>query len=330
MFQFQQTPGRTITANGKEHLFFSGYAYLGMHQVAAFVDLVKEGIDRYGFVFPSSRISNTQLDLFEKFEQKLSEITGMENTVCFSSGFLAARAVLDIYRDHQINCAPHTHPALCAGKSNHGSFKEWSSATDSGVIAFDSVNPLTADVNDPGFLTAIDKPITCIIDDSHGAGLLNDGHGVAESVPAKQGIEKIIVYSLSKAYNLIGGAVSCSGDVADKLKQSSFYTASSSLSPALAYAFLHGGDVYEQQRIKLNNNIRRFGELTGNTLKSHPSLPIFVLPADTDVRQLEKQQIIISSFAYPDPAGQQVKRVVLSALHTNEDLERLAESIATT
>ena len=68
-FLLNATPGRTAVVNQQEYLFFSGYAYLGMHQVHAFIELIKEGIDTYGPLFPSSRISNTQLRLYETAEE---------------------------------------------------------------------------------------------------------------------------------------------------------------------------------------------------------------------------------------------------------------------
>lgn len=320
MFSLSQTPGRTAIVGGKEHLFFSGYSYLGMGYVPAFIDLVKEGIDKYGWMFPSSRISNTQLELFTNFENKLSEITGMEETVCFSSGFLAGRAVADLFRNENFSCAPQTHPAICLEKSSAQSYDEWKKdASNYDVLFLDSVNPLTADINDLSFLTSTSNK-TIIIDDSHGAGLINNGSGA--SIQGHH--EFVLTYSLSKAYNLVGGAVSCSKEIAEQLRASAFYIASTSLSPALAYAFLKAQDLYEQQREKLRNNIKFFRQLTKNKFKSHPELPIFILDGVSE-EKLQEKNIIISSFAYPDPTGNKINRAVLNALHTQDDLQRLAD-----
>jgi 8-amino-7-oxononanoate synthase len=325
MFHLNQTPGRTAIVDGKECLFFSGYSYLGMNHVAGFVDLIKEGIDKYGWLFPSSRISNTQLDLFGEFEEKLSAITGMEDTVCFSSGFLAGRAVIELFKGVDYSCAPQTHPAICTEKADTTGFDEWArSAGDAPVLLFDSVNPLTSEVNDTSFLQQPQKKTTCIIDDSHGAGLLNNGKGVGGSLPANKNVDYILTYSLSKAYNLPGGAVSCSNMIADELRNCPHYTASTSISPAFAYAFLKGQHLYDQQREKLEKNIGTFRALTGERFKSHPELPIFILPAHFNTDKI-KEAVIISSFAYPDPQGERINRIVLNALHTDDDLKRLAE-----
>src|SRR5207253_3233854 len=191
---------------------------------------------KYGLLFPSSRISNSRLGLLEEFEAKLSAITGLEATVCFSSGFLAGRAVAELFKEQDHTCAPQTHPAICVEKSNFGSFAEWKQqANKASTLFFDSVNPLTAEINDVNFLNSFTHELSCVIDDSHGAGLINNGKGISGSLPVRNNIHYILSYSLSKAYNLVGGAVSCSNEIADQLRIFPFYTASTSISPAFAY-----------------------------------------------------------------------------------------------
>lgn len=340
-----QTPGRTALIDKKEYLFFSGYSYLGMNHVPEFAQLIKEGIDKYGWIFPSSRISNTQLNLFAAFEAKLSEITGAEDTVCFSSGFVAGRAVVGLvqHAHSYFFSAPHTHPAidLTNGLQTIGAndFKHWAlqipahinaiKTANPVVISSDSVNPLTAEINALSFINNITKPALYIIDDSHGAGLINNGKGINQNFIMNSNVEYIITYSLSKAYNLIGGAVSCTKKFADKLRSTNHYTASTSISPAFAYAFLHGQHLYYQQRKRLKKNVSLFKELTDNKLKSHAELPIFVLPSQIDEAALLNTGFIISSFAYPNPKGEKIKRIVLNALHTEGDLQQLADALDT-
>ncbi len=126
---------------------------------------------------------------------------------------------------------------------------------------------------------------------------------------------------------MIGGVVSCSTEIALQLRNSPYYTASTSIAPAFAYAFIKGQHLYHQQREKLQMNIELFRSLTNNRFKSHPELPIFILPEHVNEKKLEEAGIIISSFAYPDPAGEKIKRIVLNALHTGDDLQRLANAL---
>src|SRR5437762_1440775 len=101
MHILDSTPGRTCMINGKEYLFFSGYSYLGMNHVTEFRELVKKGTDKYGVLYPSSRISNTRLAIYEEFENHLSEMTGMEETVSFSSGYLAGETISDLLSSYK-------------------------------------------------------------------------------------------------------------------------------------------------------------------------------------------------------------------------------------
>lgn len=326
-------PGRTIVIDQQPYLFFSGYAYLGMSDVPAFRELVKEGIDRYGVSFPSSRISNTQLYLFEAFEQLLSRITGLEDTVCFASGFTAGTMASQPYH-HSLLAAPGTHPAVYKGAPVPGSFSEWagsvaarlSNSTNTPAIVADAVNVFTPALHDFSFLDNCGKPVTCIIDDSHSIGITGvDGRGVCSRIT--QGQHRLIVpYSLSKGFNLIGGAISCDAATARRLRSTPEYTAATSLSPAYMHAFIEGQHLYAQQRARLQQNIQLFRELTKtfSDIRSCPELPIFVLPSTTDEQALLQNKMVISSFAYPDPNGKKMQRIVLNALHTAEDLHHLA------
>jgi 7-keto-8-aminopelargonate synthetase-like enzyme len=82
------------------------------------------------------------------------------------------------------------------------------------------------------------------------------------------------------------------------------------------------------QRERLKDNVIYFQSMIRELkeIRFSPALPIFILPP-CDEEELLKKKIIISSFAYPDPSGQKLQRVVLNALHTRNDLEILAEAL---
>ena len=349
MLQFKSTPGRTCIIDGKEFLFFSGYSYLGMNHVKEFTALVKEGIDNYGILFPSSRISNTRLKLYKKFENRLSEITGMEDTVSFSSGYLAGKTISDILSSYtNILIDPDVHPAIKIDtnqKTRYINFNGWkkeaveiinSSAETEFVLLADSVDILNAAIHNFSFSEKIDpsKKIIFLIDDSHGIGILGkNGEGIISQLPKKENIEYIICYSLSKAFNIEGGAVSCSKIWSDKLRQHPNYTGSTAINPSLAHAFLKSKKLYEGQRKKLFKNITYLKKLLPSYILNHDHpLPIFIcINENLPAGQAEAEDffytngIIISSFGYPDPSSKKINRVVLSALHTKKDIQKLCD-----
>lgn len=340
MFYLENTPGRTCKIKGKEFLFFSGYSYLGMNYLKEFTDFVKEGMDKYGILFPSSRVSNTRLKLYEKFENQLSLITGMEDTVSFSSGYLAGKTISEILSSYKnILVAPNTHPAINIQPTqtiDSLNFIDWknkvlnliNASHETGYILIsDSVNILEAQVNDFSFLENIhpSKKIIFLIDDSHGIGILGStGSGIISQLPKKNNIEYILSYSLSKAFNIEGGAVSCSKILTETLRRHQNYTASTAINPALAYAFTKSKKLFLLQKEKLFKNVSYLQKhLPALIISSSSGLPIFLCKNENAESIYYKNGIIISSFAYPNPSSKKINRIVINALHTKKDLQQL-------
>lgn len=341
MFLLDDPPGRKCKIDGKEFLFFSGYAYLGMNHVKEFTGFVKEGITKYGVLFPSSRISNTRIKLFEQLEQRLSALTGMADTVSFSSGFLAGKTISDILSScKNILVAPGTHPAIdiqTENKTGLANFNEWKneiayfinqSDENEFVITSDSVDVLKAQVHNFSFVKNIDlsKKIVFLIDDSHGIGILGkNGEGIISQLPQQKNVDYIICYSLSKAFNIEGGAISCSENWSNKIRQHHNYTGSTGMNPSLIHAFLKSKRLYAEQRKKLLKNINYLRKHMPPSLIKHDfDLPVFICSNDNAETLFYQNKMIISSFGYPDPSSKKINRIVINALHTKKDIQKLA------
>ncbi len=344
LHQLDSVHGRTCRLTNKDYLFFSGYDYLAMQVQPEFIRLIKQGINKYGWLHPSSRISNTQLSLYQEFEETLSYLTGFDNTVTFSSGFLAGQAVSKILSHYKtVYKAPGTHAAITLQNNVTASehFEDWAVeivslinkkfSNEAIVVCFDAVNIFKPGINDVSFLEDInpDQQLLVIIDDSHGMGITGeDGKGVSSYVPHKKNIEYIIVYSLSKAFNINGGAVSCSKKMADTLRESTAYSASTAISPALAYAFLQSKDLYALQLQFLKQNIDYFLRHINKDILTNANLPIAILNEPDIENKLSKKKIIISSFNYPLSSSPKINRIVLNAAHTASDIKELLSALA--
>jgi 7-keto-8-aminopelargonate synthetase-like enzyme len=313
-----------------------------MNHVKKFTRLVKEGVDKYGILFPSSRISNTRLKLYNKLENILSENNGKEDTVSFSSGLLAGKTIADILSSYKnILIAPNTHPAIYienAEKLHSATFIQWkndvvnfinNSLENEFVLLSDSVDVLKAEVNNFSFVEEIhkSKKIIYLIDDSHGIGILGKkGEGISSELINKSNIEFIISYSLSKAFNIEGGAVSCSKFWSEKVRNHHNYTGSTAINPALIHAFLKSKKLYVLQREKLFKNIKYLKKNLPSYLLNHNyNLPIFICKEENAADVLHKNGIIISSFGYPHPSSKKINRIVINAQHTKKDLQKLCK-----
>ncbi|RPD38344.1 aminotransferase class I/II-fold pyridoxal phosphate-dependent enzyme [Chitinophaga barathri] len=334
------TPGRTAQIEGRSCLFFSGFAYLGMHVSHAFRDLLAEGLERYGSVYPSSRIGNLQLRLYEELEHALAAQLHQQSAACFSSGYLAAQAAVTYaVSKGEALYSPGAHPAIRypGAQIPAGSWAAWIDTVvdmvnlgedHQYVIIADAVNPLTATINDFSALKGLKRKTFVLIDDSHGLGILGpEGEGIISLLPANEGIRYLITASLAKAYSLEGGMVAGhAGDIA-AIRKLPLFTASTTMIPAYAHAFLKAQSAFANARKRLQKNILTMEGLTAGiaAISHQPSLPVFVLEdREEDVNEyLLGRDTIISSFAYPDPQGPKIHRVVLSALHTRADIEIL-------
>lgn len=334
------TPGRTAQIEGRTCLFFSGFAYLGMHVSHTFRDMLAEGLARFGSVYPSSRIGNLQLRLYEELEHSLAAQLHQQSAVCFSSGYLAAQAAVTYaVSKGEALYSPGAHPAIRfpGAQAPAGSWASWMETVvekiNKGedhqyVIVADAVNPLTAIINDFSALKALQRKTLVLVDDSHGLGVLGpEGEGIISLLPANEAIHYLITASLAKAYSLEGGMVA--GHAADiaAIRKLPLFTASTAMVPAYAYAFLQAQSSFANARKRLQKNILTMEGLTAGiaAISHQPGLPVFVLEdREEDVNEyLLGRDVLISSFAYPDPQGPKVHRAVLSALHTRADIEIL-------
>ncbi|MEJ8843843.1 aminotransferase class I/II-fold pyridoxal phosphate-dependent enzyme [Lacibacter sp. H375] len=342
MVTLSQAPGRTTIIDGKEHLFFSGYSYLGLGLNRTFTDLVKKGIDLYGVVYPSSRISNTALDLYAKMEEQLAAFTSTQDAAVFSSGFLSARTAVDVVSEEmKVYCLPHTHPASSAlpGIIKIPDKLSWQQFLDECAaagefqfaVAADSINPTPGHINDFSFLasTPTNFNITLIVDDSHGIGWLgNNGKGIASLLNLPSHFDLLLNFSLSKAFHINGGAITGSRKWIAAVRRHVNFATSTPLMPSLAYAWTEAGDLFTQQREILLQNIEYLQKLTTNdTFVAGEGTPVFVVAKKGIAPYLLQNNIIISSFGYPHPESDPVNRVVVNALHLRSDLERLAQLI---
>ncbi|MFT3844900.1 MAG: aminotransferase class I/II-fold pyridoxal phosphate-dependent enzyme [Lacibacter sp.] len=339
MITLSQIPGRTTIVNNEEFLFFSGYSYLGMGMNEHFTSLVKEGISKYGVVYPSSRVSNTPLDLYEEMENKLAQFCKTESASCFSSGFLSARTSVEVVASKMnVYATRHTHPSSSAHpavkvlpetKSWNDFLKEREDANELVfAIVADSINPTYGQIHDFSFLnsTPLHFRITLIIDDSHGIGWMgDDGAGIISVLHLPPNVELLLNFSLSKAFHINGGAVCGSEKWINEVKTHVNYATSTPLMPSLAYAWIKSDQLFERQREILKQNIRFLQKLTTNyTFVANEGTPVFVADKKDIADYLLQHKVIISSFPYPHPENNPVNRIVVNACHLKSDLEKLA------
>jgi 8-amino-7-oxononanoate synthase len=339
-----QLLGRTITVDGHEYLYFSGTSYLGMARNELFTALLSEGMKRYGTNFSNSRLSNVQLRIFEDAEEYLAGFAGAEATLTVSSGYLAGQMVIQALRGKgHLIYAPGTHPAvwLDGAEVKEKDYVTWAAALpeqvenasqESVVIICTSLDPLLAQKHGFSWVQQLphNRPITLLIDDSHGFGITGwDGAGIISELTVPSNVRMIVVSSLGKALGIPGGVILADHSFIEQLKTSPFFGASSPIIPAYLHAFLQSEDLYRQARQRLFANIRRFSAQVSPSglFQTFPNYPVFYTPCNDLFAYLKAHGVLISSFPYPSTQDQCITRVVISSLHTPADIDQLARLI---
>ncbi|MDX5437538.1 MAG: aminotransferase class I/II-fold pyridoxal phosphate-dependent enzyme [Pontibacter sp.] len=336
--------GRTIVADGKELLYFSGTSYLGMCKNSQLESLIHEGSKRYGTTYSSSRNSNLKLAVYDEAEEMLAALAGAEAALTFSSGYLAGQALIrTIAKGQTFIYAPDAHPAVwrTAADANHQDYTSWVASLPESikhsrgevVLVMNSVDPLRARKYDFSWISQLptNRNITLVVDDSHGFGLLGEnGAGVYPALKklAKPNVELIVVASMGKALGIAGGVVLGPANRINSLRKSPYFVGGSPAPPAYLYAYVHAQDVFSQARQQLVRNVQQFQQLVNgcDLFNYFDTYPVFYTKEHSLYYALE-EDAIISCFSYPDPDSEPITRVVVNSLHTSEDISFLAGKI---
>ena len=339
-------PGRLLHHQGREYLYCSGTGYLGMARNPEFATLLAEGLARYGTNYGSSRSSNLRLRIYEEVESYLARHASAAAALTVSSGYLAGQmAVKALAEAGRFEYAPGTHPAAWLATAPAAPpatlpHADWSAqllarlATEPPapvVIVSNSLDPLHACAYDFSWAAHLpdNRLVTLLIDDSHGFGVMGPaGAGVFAQLHARLGnVRLVVVASLGKACGVPGGVVlSSDAQFVAELRRSAFFSASSPIVPAYLYAFVRAGQLYAQARQQLAANTAQFAQATAATglFQCFEGFPVFYTPANKLADYLQERGVWISSFPYPAPTDAPITRVVLSALHTAEDVAHVA------
>ena len=331
MPQTTTLPGRTALINGQEYLYFSGTSYLGLHKNPVFLEKIKEGLDKYGSHFGSSRLSNLEIDIFNSFENDICDWTGTEAAALFSSGFLAGQALARYFHQEKFNCyyLKKSHPAMWIPEPLRVIMDIEEAITEQGktiVVFTNSVDPLMPQKHDFSWAYRVKESIILVIDDSHYFGIGgNGGRGIISELNLPKNIQVVILSSLGKAFTIPGGVLLGSKSLIDILKRSPFFGGASP--PALPYlfAFMKCKDIFDQQRKRLIQRVEQFkkGISFFDLLQSFDKYPVFYTSQNELAEFLLQKKVAISSFAYPSPEDELFTRIVLNGLHTEEDVSTL-------
>ncbi|MBA6151862.1 aminotransferase class I/II-fold pyridoxal phosphate-dependent enzyme [Gelidibacter maritimus] len=335
-----QFPDRTICVDGETYLYFGGTSYLGMATNAEFQNLLFESIKIWGTSYGSSRNSNIQLKIYQEAEDLFSKNCEAEAALTVSSGTLAGRLVLDyLAKTHQhFYHYPKTHPAILEHSSKplfvdgalHPRLTD--EVKESVVITADALLSLAVQPTDFDFLDDISssKTITLLIDESHSLGIVGkDGTGVFKTINHPSISQKIMISSLTKAYGCSGGVIVGNKNLIDSIRNVVVFISAAGMNPIFLQTFVKGQEVIQNQLKKLRENLTFvYGDerLPQQFYYAH-DYPVIYCHSNVIFDYLKSKGIIITNFKYPNYDAL-MNRIVITANHTQQDLEQLKSALA--
>jgi glycine C-acetyltransferase len=355
--------GSWLKVDGKEQLNFCSNNYLGLANHPAITKAAKQAIDQYGVGPGAVRTIAGTMGLHIELEKRLATFKGVDDAITFQSGFNANLGAIpalvgkeDVIYSDELNHASiidgcrlsrakiirfaHCDPGdlnRVINENSEAGFRRALVITD-GVFSMDGdVAPL-----DELYQIAHANDCLLMVDDAHGEGVLGrGGRGIVDHYDL-HGMVDIEVGTLSKAFGVVGGLVAGKRVIIEWLRQRGrpFLFSSAMTLPDVA-ACVAAVDILEEStelvdRLWENTEyfkgkVRKLGFDTGKS--TTPITPIMLGDAPLAQefsKRLFERGVFAMAIGFPTvPRGKARIRVMISAAHSHEDLDRGLDAFET-
>ena len=355
--------GAWIQIDGKKVLNMCSNNYLGLAGDPELVKKAKEYLDRYGAGPGAVRSIAGTMECHIELEKKLSEFKEVEATLSLQSGFVANQAVIPSIvstSDDAVFTDELNHASIIDGvrltkaqrfiyKHNSPEDLEEKLKSAQGIrnklIITDGVFSMDGDIAPlPQICEIADKyGAMTMVDDAHGEGVLGaNGRGIAHHFGLSGKID-FEVGTLSKAFGIMGGFVSGKAKIIEFLRQKARpFLFSSAVTPSDIGASIAAVEILlrNEDRVKalwdnarfFKSELQKLGFDTG--ISETPITPVMLGEAATAQafsKKLFEKGIFAMSIGFPTvPKGKARIRVMISSVHTKEDLALAVAKFAET
>ena len=354
--------GAWLEIEGKRVLNLCSNNYLGFANEPRLKKTAIEAIEKWGVGPGAVRTIAGTLKIHEELEEALAKFKRVEAALFFQTGFITNQAVIPtlvgegdaVFSDELNHASIIDGIRLTKAKRyifKHRDVEDLKAKLEEAsgenfrrrLIVTDGVFSMDGDLAPlPEIVELAEKYNAMVmVDDAHGEGVLGEaGRGIVDHFKLHGRVD-IEVGTLSKAFGVVGGYVAGKRELIEYLKQRSRpFLFSTPLSPADAAASLEAVRILMEsgERVeRLWENARYFkekmNELGFDTGKSEtPITPVMLYDAKLATqfsRELFEEGIFAQAIGYPTvPKGKARIRVMISAVHTKEDLDFAIEKFA--
>jgi glycine C-acetyltransferase len=347
--------GAWLTVDGKRVLNFCSNNYLGMANHPRIVQAAQEAVTKYGVGPAAVRSIAGTMDLHLELERRLAAFKGVEAAITFQSGFTANLATIpalvgkdDLIFSDELNHASIIDGSRLSGAAivryahatpadldrviveNQGKFRRALVVTD-GVFSMDGdIAPL-----DGIYEVANKHNLLLMVDDAHGEGVMGQGgRGIVDHFHLHGKVD-VEIGTFSKAFGVVGGVAAGSAVIVEWLRQRGrpFLFSSAVTVPDVA-ATIAALDLLEESTELVDRlwenaryfkaEMKRLGFDTGASVTPITPVMLGEAPlAQQFSRELFEENVFAMPIGFPTvPKGKARIRVMISAAHTRDDLDK--------
>jgi glycine C-acetyltransferase len=356
--------GPWLTVDARQVLNFCSNNYLGLADHPRLVAAAQEALQRYGAGPGAVRTIAGTMAIHEELETRLARFKGVPATISLQSGFVANLGTIaalvgkgDAVISDELNHASivdgvrltraarsiyrHADPA-----DLDRALREARAAGARRVLVItDGVFSMDGDLAPLDALTPVAEAHEAIlmVDDAHGEGVLGrGGRGIVDHF-GLHGRVDVEVGTMSKAFGVMGGYVAGSEVLVEWLHQRARpFLFSSAATPADVAACLAAVDLLEASTElveRLWANARRFKAMMSAAgfdigISATPITPVMLgeasLAQEMSRRLFDEHGVFAQAIGFPTvPQGKARIRVMVSASHSDDDLDQGAEAFVT-
>lgn len=344
-----------VEGQSSKLLNFSANNYLGLSSHPAVIAAGKEALDSHGAGLSAGRVACGTMDIHIKLEKQIADFHSKDDAVLYSSCFDANGGLFDVLlkQEDAVFSDELNHASIIDGirlckaqkyRYKHLDMNDLESQLSGAkgarmkLIVTDGAFSMDGDMAPMDRIVELAEKYDALVfsDECHATGFLGKTGRGTEELYGIEGKVDIINSTLGKALGgAAGGYTASCKELTTLLRQKSrSYVFTNSMPPSVV---CQGSKVMDllsgssELCEKLAQNTERFRSkmkeagfrLSGET---HPIVPVML--GDTKLagefaNEMLEQDIFVISFSYPIvPKGKARIRVQISAVHSNDDIDR--------
>jgi 8-amino-7-oxononanoate synthase len=356
----EEQRGTQVRLEGRDLIMLSSNDYLGLSFDPRVIEAGRSALARWGSSTTGARPSNGSRAFHLELEEAVASFLGREACHVHSAGYLSCLSGVAAFatKGDLVVADKNVHSCLLDGvrlsmatlerfsHNNPADLRDVLQSADpdaAKMLVVEGVYSMEGHIARLPEILPIAEEFGCfvVLDDAHGFGVLGDGgRGTADHFKVSDKID-VLCGSLSKSLASTGGFVAGTKDVIEYLRTHSKQTIfSAALSPAQAGCAMEALRILRtepEHRERLWRNTRRYvaglkslGLDTWGT--ETPAVPIVIGARDKAYRfwqaLLEKGVFSVISIAPAVPPGKDLIRTAISAMHTDEQIDRVLDAMA--